>query len=139
LSLLTDNEAYRRHATTVLRLMADQIRRYPSAFGCALTAVDFYLNSPVEIAIVGRGDDPRSHELVRAAWQTYLPNRVIALSIEDDKNASHVVALLRDRTMQGALPTAFVCEAYTCQNPVSTPADLLNHLAKTHQKSVPAG
>jgi uncharacterized protein YyaL (SSP411 family) len=137
LSLLTDNETYRRHATTVLRLMADQIRRYPSAFGCALSAVDFYLDSPVEIAIVGRGEDPRSQELVRAAWQTYIPNRVIALSVDDNKQAPRIVALLRDRPMQGAQPTAFVCEAYTCKNPVHTPADLLNQLAKTHQKPAP--
>ena len=138
LGLLTDNETYRRHATTVLRLMADQIRRYPSAFGCALSAVDFYLDSPVEIAIVGPGEDPRSEELVRAAWQTYIPNRVIALSIADDKNAPPVVALLRDRTIQGGQPTAFVCEAYTCKNPVHTPGDLLNQLTKTHEKPASA-
>src|SRR5205809_4701325 len=46
LGLLTSNDDYRRRATAVLRLIANQIRRYPSAFGFALAAVDFYLDSP---------------------------------------------------------------------------------------------
>src|SRR6185369_16378561 len=40
LGLLTGKEDYRRRATAVLRLLADQIRRYPSAFGFALKALD---------------------------------------------------------------------------------------------------
>ena len=44
LAVLTGNEHYRRLGTTVLRLLADQIRRYPSAFGLALSALDFYLD-----------------------------------------------------------------------------------------------
>src|SRR5215510_7539979 len=53
LALLTGNDDYRRRATTILRLIADHIRRYPSAFGFALSSLDFYLSSPVEVAIVG--------------------------------------------------------------------------------------
>ncbi|MFS8086107.1 MAG: thioredoxin domain-containing protein [Acidobacteriota bacterium] len=69
LSVLTGNESYRRFATTVLRLMGDQIRRYPSAFGLALTALDFYLGEPVEIAVVGEPADARMAELLRALWR----------------------------------------------------------------------
>src|SRR5438045_4700051 len=48
LALLTDNDEYRRFAVSTLRLLADQIRRYPSGFGLALCAVDFYLSSPTD-------------------------------------------------------------------------------------------
>ena len=40
LSALTDNENYRRLATSVLRLVSDSLRRYPSGFGRALGALD---------------------------------------------------------------------------------------------------
>src|SRR6267143_6468096 len=75
LALLTGNDDYRRRATAVLRLMADQIRRYPSAFGFALGALDFYLDSPLEVVIVGSAE-PLLDELLRVLWRTYLPNRV---------------------------------------------------------------
>ena len=57
LALLTGNETYKRHATTILRLLADQIRRYPSAFSWALCGLDFYFSTPKEIAIVGPTGD----------------------------------------------------------------------------------
>ena len=127
LALLTGNDDYRRRATAVLRLMADQIRRYPSAFGFALSALDFYLDSPLEVVVVG-SNDPRLDELLRTVWQTYLPNRVIALCRKDHDQAAAVVPLFTGRNTLASQPTAFVCQANTCQQPVTTAADLLGQL-----------
>jgi uncharacterized protein YyaL (SSP411 family) len=128
LGLLTGNEDYRRRATAVLRLMADQIRRYPSAFGFALSAVDCYLDSPLEVVIVG-SPDPRLDDLLRTVWQTYLPNRVIALCRKEHEQAAAVVPLFSGRNTLASQPTAFVCRASTCQKPAQTPDDLLKQLA----------
>jgi len=138
LGLLTGNDDYRRRATAVLRLIADQIRRYPSAFGFALSALDFYLASPLEIVVVG-SPDPRLDELVRTVWQTYLPNRVIALCQQNHEQAAAVVPLLVGRNTLATLPTAFVCQANTCQKPANNVQDLLGQLApaKSHV-SVPS-
>ena len=130
LSLLTGNQDYHRRATDVLRLMANQIRRYPSAFGFALCTLDFYLDSPLEIAIVGAASDSRLDELVRTVWQTYLPNRVVALGTESHPEAAALVPLLRERNTLNDQPTAFVCEAYTCQTPVHSPGELVKQLTR---------
>jgi uncharacterized protein len=130
LSLLTANDDYRRRATAVLRLMADQIRRYPSAFGFALSALDFYLDSPLEVVIVG-SPDPRMDELLRTVWRTYLPNRVIATCHKDHERAAALVPLFIGRDTLATEPTAFVCRASTCQRPANTSADLLNQLIPT--------
>jgi uncharacterized protein YyaL (SSP411 family) len=127
LGLLTGNDDHRRRATAVLRLMADQIRRYPSAFGFALSALDFYLDAPLEIVIVGSPGE-RLDDLLRTVWQTYLPNRVIALCRTDHDPAAAVVPLFADRNTLATQPTAFVCQANTCQQPVTTTEDLLNQL-----------
>jgi len=129
LNLLTGNEDYRRRATTVLRLMVSQIHRYPSAFGFALCALDFYLSTPKEIALVGRPADASLRQLLRALWQTYLPNRVIACSTSDGEKAARVVPFLRERNQPTDTATAFVCEANTCQIPAKTAQDLLAQLA----------
>jgi uncharacterized protein YyaL (SSP411 family) len=128
LGLLTGNDDYRRRATAVLRLIADQVRRYPSAFGFALSALDFYLASPLEVVIVGT-PDPRLDELVRTVWQTYLPNRVIALCQKAHKQAAAVIPLLTGRDTLTKQPTAFVCQANTCQKPANNSQELLSQLA----------
>ena len=130
LALLTGNQDYHRRATDVLRLMANQIRRYPSAFGFALCALDFYLDSPHEIAIVGAASDSRLDELVSTVWQTYLPNRVVALCTEAQAETAAFVPLLRERNTLNDQPTAFVCEAYTCQTPVHSSGELIKQLTR---------
>jgi uncharacterized protein len=127
LALLTANEDYRRRATGVLRLMADQIRRYPSAFGFALSALDFLLNEPLEVVIVGSPDD-RLHGLLRAVRQVYLPNRVIAICQADHARAEAVVPLFEGRDTLAGQPTAFVCRANTCQQPVTESEALRDQL-----------
>ena len=130
LAVLTGNQDYRRRATDVLRLMANQIRRYPSAFGFALGALDFYLDSPLEIAVVGAASESRLDELVRTVWQTYLPNRVVALCTDSHAEAAALVPILRERNTLNEQPTAFVCEANTCQNPVHRATDLARQLTR---------
>jgi uncharacterized protein YyaL (SSP411 family) len=127
LGLLTGNDDYRRRATAVLRLLADQIRRYPSAFGFALKAVDFYLDSPLEVVLVGK-PDPHLEQLIRKVWQTYLPNRVIALCREDHDQAEALIPLFIGRNTLDTQPTAFVCRNNTCRQPVSHPEELAEQL-----------
>jgi uncharacterized protein YyaL (SSP411 family) len=128
LGLLTGNDDYRRRATAVLRLLADQIRRYPSAFGFALKALDFYLDSPLEVVVVGTPDS-RLDQLIRKVWQTYLPNRVIAVCRQDFDQAEAMIPLFIGRNTLDTQPTAFICRANTCQEPVSTSEALAKQLA----------
>ena len=138
LSLLTANDDYRRRATAVLRLMAAQIRRYPSAFGFALCAVDFYLDTPLEVVIVG-SPNAQLDELLGTVWRTYLPNRVIATCQKDYDRAIAQVPLFIGRDTLATEPTAFVCRASTCQLPVSNSVDLLNQLTAANPPGVVSG
>jgi len=128
LSALTANDDYRRRATTILRLIADQVRRYPSAFGCALQALDFYLSSPLEVAIVGKPSDQVFVAMTRAVWETYLPNRVIAPLAKDFERAPEVVPLLVNRNGPGLSAVAYVCRSQTCEAPANSPDELRRQL-----------
>ena len=126
LSVLTGNDDYRRKAVNVLRLVRDAVERYPSAFGYALGAMDFYLSTPKEIVVVG--EVAQARPLLREVWGRYLPNKVVVLSTEVDEVAAARVPLLRERTAQGGRATAYVCESYTCLRPVNTPEELAAQL-----------
>ena len=72
LAALTGHENYRNLATAVLREVSDQIRRYPSGFGYALSAVDFLLSTPKEVAIAGK-DPADINPLLGETWRKYIP------------------------------------------------------------------
>jgi uncharacterized protein YyaL (SSP411 family) len=129
LALLTGDEDYRRRATTVLRLVAEPIKRYPSAFGRALGALDFYLSSPKEIVILGATTSADTRSLRREVWKHYLPNKIVVQSPPTPGRAADALPLLKGRTPRDGTATAFVCEQYSCQQPVTRPEDLASQLA----------
>ena len=87
--MLTGEEGYSRKAVNVLRLVRDAVERYPSAFGYALGAMDFYLSTPKEVVVVspseGGADDARALAVMLAgesvtadeALASGLVNRVV--------------------------------------------------------------
>ena len=127
LHILTSNERYRDLAQSVFAIIADQTRRYPSGFGYALSAMDFLLSSPKEIAIVGK-DETDFHPLLQETWRKYLPNKVVAPGLINDASASSSIPLLQNRPLIDSRATAYVCQNYTCKQPVTNAADLQSQL-----------
>jgi len=125
LAKLAGDEKYERFAVTVLRLVSSQIRRYPNGFGRALSALEFYLNPTREIVIIGE----KGSELEREVWREYLPNKVVVLNDAEGKDAE-IVPLLQERKMIENQPTAYVCQNFTCQKPVTTAEELREQLKR---------
>jgi uncharacterized protein YyaL (SSP411 family) len=118
LAALTGRESYRSLATAVLREIGEQIRRYPSGFGYALSAVDFLLSTPKEVAIVGK-DQADIRPLLAETWRRYLPNKVVAPGFGDDSDTAQITPLLANRPLLNGLATAYVCEHFACKQPVT--------------------
>lgn len=128
IGLLTDNADYQRRAATILRLMASAVQRYPSGFGRLLCALDFYLGSPKEIALVGDPGTSETQALQAEIWGRYLPNRVIAQGSAGDTKAAELVPLLRERPQIDGKATAYLCEHFACKNPTTDPKELASQL-----------
>ena len=128
IGLLTDNRDCQRRAATVLRLMATSIQRYASGFGRLLCALDFYLGTPKEIAIIGNLGSSETQMLQKEVWAPYLPNRIVAQARPDDTAAAALIPLLRDRPQLDNHATAYVCEHFTCKKPTTSPAELASQL-----------
>jgi uncharacterized protein len=130
LAALTDNDDYRRRAVTILRLVADSLRRYPSGFGRILCALDFHLGTPKEIAIIGDNKLSQTRLLRNAIWQRYVPNKVIAQAKPGDDRSAALIPLLRDRGLVNNSPAAYVCEHFSCNEPVTEPERLVLQLTE---------
>jgi uncharacterized protein YyaL (SSP411 family) len=113
LALLSGEGAYERHALGVLRLLSALAGRHPQAFGHLLRAIDFYLAAVREVAIVGPDRDP----LVRAVRSQFRPHIVLA-------GGDGAVPLLEGREAVNGRATAYVCEHFVCQAPVTSPEEL---------------
>lgn len=125
LAVMLDDDDFRRHAVTVLRLVVDTAKRFPSGFGRALSALDFYLSTPKEIVVLGEESSPATQGLLREVWTRYLPNKVLAWSQAPlDSQSERLLPLFQGRSLKNGAPTAFVCERYTCQTPVNSASDL---------------
>ncbi|MFZ0061302.1 MAG: thioredoxin domain-containing protein [Pyrinomonadaceae bacterium] len=133
LAALTDNDDYRRRATTVLRLIVSVMMRYPAGFGRALGALDFHLGDPKEIAVAGDPTNPKTRLLKREIWNRYLPNKVVAEATSEPARASELIPLLRGREV-GDEPRVYVCEQYVCKNPVTESNELASQLEENPKK-----
>ena len=96
--------------------------RYPRAFGQALSALDAYLASTKEIVIVGDPAEAATQALLETVHKRYLPNKVLVLARpEQVDELSQRILLLAGRTQIDGADTAYVCESYACQLPVTEP------------------
>jgi uncharacterized protein len=128
LSLLTGEDRYRGMAEMILRLMKPAMMRAPSAFGRMLSALDLFLASPYEIAIIGAPEAPETCAMVDLVFKSYLPNKVVAFAPEADSKASQTVKLLEGRDRVDGKTTAYVCRNFYCEAPQTHVEDLAKAL-----------
>jgi uncharacterized protein len=117
IAAVTDKRDYRDKAERVFAATTGILRQYASGFGRMLAAIDFHVGPSKEIAIIG---DPKPFLPVIRKW--YLPRTVLAAGTDGG------IALLRDRPMIDGKPTAYVCENFSCKQPVTDPVTFENQL-----------
>ena len=128
LAVALGEERYETIALAALRPMADLMQRYPSGFGRYLSALDFHLGPVAEIALVWRdGQRAALAPLLGTVYGRYQPNRVVVGAAEGAAGAAGL-PLLADRSTVDGRATAYVCEHYVCQLPVTDPEALARQL-----------
>jgi hypothetical protein len=118
LAALSGEAAYEEDALGAIRLASELAPRFPLAFGHLLCAIDLHTAQRREVAVVGA--DPGA--LLAVVRERYRPHVVLAWTRDA---ASSAVPLLEGRgSGQGGRASAYVCERFACQAPVSEPAAL---------------
>ncbi len=128
LAKLTDDEQFEQIAMRSLELMQESMRQHPLGFSNWLCALDLYLSTPKEVAIIGPRDNPETSELLHILCSNWLPNKVVAAYDPNDPAPVSELKLFKDRQMVDNQPTVYICEHYTCQAPVTDPSALCAQL-----------
>ena len=91
--------------------------------------LDFYVSLPKEIAIIGDLGEAEAAALLDVVHGRYLPNKVVVGANgggdRGDGNRgsceAYEMPLLAERGMVDGKATAYVCQNYVCQLPVTDP------------------
>jgi uncharacterized protein YyaL (SSP411 family) len=118
ISWLTRDETYQKIAERTLRLYREEYERYglmASTYGIAL---DYLLNGPVEITIIGSKQATRG--FVEAAFKVFPARRSIQ-QLDPDTDRKKIQTLGYDSSRS---PKAYVCTKKTCGPPASDPGGI---------------
>ncbi len=114
----TGKEDYLKKAEKVLRLHYDTIEKQPFGFAHMLSALDFYLEKPQEIVLVGEKKDQATKDLLHEIYSLYLPNMTLQV-VEPGKSLKEISPLLEGKHQIDGKPTVYVCHNFTCSPPVT--------------------
>jgi uncharacterized protein len=123
LSLYTGNGDYWDKAETAVSALYGAMAQHPTGFAHWLCAASFILGEPQEVAIIGDLGLIDTEALIAAVFDRYRPNLVVAAG-----DNGKTVPLLAGRQFVDGKATAYVCQRFVCQQPVTESEALVAQL-----------
>ncbi|HYG59189.1 MAG TPA: thioredoxin domain-containing protein, partial [Symbiobacteriaceae bacterium] len=116
----TGREHFREVAEQVFRTYRLHMEKMPGGFATLLQALDFYLDGPTEVTLVGDAPEEWLAELGRR----YLPNLVLTRIGEPREEAP----IWAGKTGLDGGPAAYVCRDFACSAPAASWPELQQNL-----------
>jgi uncharacterized protein YyaL (SSP411 family) len=132
LSYLTENPVYLEKAEKTLRLFYEAMEHNPSGFSHMLGALDFYLQRPKEIVMLGDPHAPETQALLTQLHSLLLPNKTVVCidpNAQTQESETKLPSAVAGRQQIGGKLTAYVCHNFTCSLPVTEWGELKALLA----------
>ena len=120
LSCHFDRADLRDAARQAIEAYGEGIARQPRAFAKSLIVLDYLMDGPVELALVGKPGSEDYEALAREIGRCFLPHRVVQHS---DASATDrpPLALLADKQPVKGRAALYICRAGTCLPPITEP------------------
>ena len=139
LSIITNNEQYRHIVISLLASTSGIASEHPISFSNWLCVLDSFIYPTLEIAIVAE-DHQNAIKMRDCLFESYIPNHIFCGNAsfsrsEKFRNKWDSYPLLTEREPESNKATAFLCENYACELPVSSPKEFLDLI---RQKIQPA-
>ncbi len=122
LGKLCGRDDYTSAAESTLQASAVLMEKAPLGTGQMLMALDSYLGPTPEIVILGDGVRAASEQLLSDLHHRFLPNKVVAYRDADvtaGGRSDALSSIFAGKELIPPGPTLFVCENFTCTEPVS--------------------
>lgn len=116
---LTDHPDYLARAEQVLRLFYEPMQENPFGYASMLLALDFYLERPKEIVLVGLKDSFEAKEMSRRIHSLYLPNKTLSFLDPKRPISGRWASMVQGKSPQDKPLMVYVCHNFTCSLPVT--------------------
>ncbi|GIP32557.1 thioredoxin domain-containing protein [Paenibacillus sp. J2TS4] len=126
LAKYTSREELSQKADEQLRAFTGTVEQYPAGYSLFVSAVDFAFGPGKEIVIAGNPDGEDTRRMLRAVQTRYSPNAISILVPEGEKGEQvrEWIPLVQDKVSIDGKATAYICENYACQSPITDPEKL---------------
>jgi uncharacterized protein YyaL (SSP411 family) len=124
LARMTNRAAFAESAERTLAAFGSRLSLVPVAIPQMLAGCEFLLGEPREIILAGERDSAEMRALLSELHSRFVPNRVVLLVDTEETRRALAAGIPSIESMSpaGGLARAYVCRNYTCQLPVSEPA-----------------
>ena len=97
------------------------MQRIPAATGQMLLALDLYLGPTIEIVVLGDARSKATHEVLTDLRHRYFPRKLLAFrdSADPSQGCEPLASLFAGKQALEGGPTAFICQDFVCQAPIS--------------------
>jgi uncharacterized protein YyaL (SSP411 family) len=121
LAQMTATETLRAQAQKAIAAFSEQVRRMPVAMPQMLVALMFDLVESKQIIIAGAADSVDTRALLREVHAHFLPAKILLFAdgAEGQKFLATKNEFMKTVKPLDNKPTAYVCEHFTCQLPVT--------------------
>jgi len=116
----TGDTRFSKSAENALKSASEQIENYPTGLTNWLIALDYLLNPPKEVAMVGNLEGETTKKMLSVIWETYRPDIIVALQ-PGGEDYSQTIPLLKDKVQSRGETTVYICRNFTCELPTSDP------------------
>jgi uncharacterized protein YyaL (SSP411 family) len=126
LAQIRDRAEWRERAEKTIAAFGTQLAHIPSSMPQMLVALDSSLSKPRQIVIAGERQAADTDALLREVHSHFVPNKIVLLADGKDgqRYLEEKLEALRRMPAVGGKATAYVCENFTCQAPVTSPQEL---------------
>jgi uncharacterized protein YyaL (SSP411 family) len=125
LGRMTGNAGFEKQADLLIRSFSKQVAVLPTAFTHFMQALDFAHGPAREILIAGDISSSATKEMINTVHRLYCPNRVLMLKGggKSGEDLSKIAPFTAPITSSSG-PAAYVCENFSCRNPVGSASEL---------------
>jgi uncharacterized protein len=140
LGKLTGDRKYIDAADAALRAAAGLMQQAPTAMGQMLLALEFQIGPTYEMVLAGDPGHDSTRAALREVRRRFLPNKVLAgVDGQGVKPPALLKDLLDGKSAADGAPILYVCEGFTCREPVQGAPAIKAALDTLSPRSVTGG
>ncbi len=125
LSRMTGATELEEKASQLLSAFAYTVKQYPPGYTALLTAAMYLLYPSREVIVVGERDNREVKEMLESINANFLPNSIVMFRPLPDDGITELNPRLSEYGALDGKATAYVCQDYACQAPVTSASDLI--------------